>query len=521
MRYLEILFFLIFTFYVHRSEGYRILCLFPYNGRSHQRMFESLCKGLAMKGHQIDMISHFPMKSKIANYTDIVDLSGTRKTIVNSVSVESAKKIHGSLLYYMTSEFGYSLCELMGSERMQNFIKNPPNDPPYDLILTEFFGSPCYLGFGHYLKTPIAIVVSFLEMINVDDFMGSPLSFAYYPRGFNERPVLTTFFDRLWNFVTSFKEMQEFYYYTSKHNDITRKYLGQDVPDVRELEKSVSLALVNGHYSISGIRPQIPSIVDIAGLHVESDDSMMTTTLKTWMDSAKHGIVYFTLGSLVNIETLPKKALLSLYASFAKISPVKVLMKSANATMLPPGLPSNVITLPWIPQVSVLKHKNTRVFITHGGLMGSQEAIYFGIPMIGIPIFADQTKNIKIMVHKNMAFLMSLDDINERTMSTALNALLYDPKYKKAAITASKLFRDRPMTPIDTSAYWIEYIIRNGPNSLRAPPMDMPWWQIELLDIGAFLLIFATISVYLLIVSLRFLLKKYHSNIVQPEKKLN
>lgn len=73
------------------------------------------------------------------------------------------------------------------------------------------------------------------------------------------------------------------------------------------------------------------------------------------MDDADDGVVYFTLGSLVNIETMSNSTLLGLYESFKKIAPIKVLMKIANKDQLPLGLPSNVITLSWIPQMAVLR----------------------------------------------------------------------------------------------------------------------------------------------------------------------
>lgn len=72
------------------------------------------------------------------------------------------------------------------------------------------------------------------------------------------------------------------------------------------------------------------------------------------MDESKDGVVYFTFGSMVVIETLPKDTLKIIYASLAKIAPVRVLMKVANETNLPPGLSKNVMHLPWIPQQAVL-----------------------------------------------------------------------------------------------------------------------------------------------------------------------
>ena len=72
------------------------------------------------------------------------------------------------------------------------------------------------------------------------------------------------------------------------------------------------------------------------------------------MDESKHGVIYFTLGSMVLIETFPTETLLAIYASFAKIAPIRVLMKIGNKDKLPAGLPKNVLISSWIPQIPVL-----------------------------------------------------------------------------------------------------------------------------------------------------------------------
>lgn len=61
--------------------------------------------------------------------------------------------------------------------------------------------------------------------------------------------------------------------------------------------------------------------------------------------------------------------------------------------------------------------------------MGTRQAIHYGVPMIGIPVFSDRMKNIGIVVHKNMPVLLRLGDLDERSMDIELNALLHDPKY--------------------------------------------------------------------------------------------
>ena len=62
--------------------------------------------------------------------------------------------------------------------------------------------------------------------------------------------------------------------------------------------------------------------------------------------------------------------------------------------------------------------------------MGTQESIAYGVPMVGIPLFGDQSRNIKTYVRKNLAVMLELKDITEKTLTTAVKTILNNPIYK-------------------------------------------------------------------------------------------
>ena len=63
-----------------------------------------------------------------------------------------------------------------------------------------------------------------------------------------------------------------------------------------------------------------------------------------------------------------------------------------------------------IHSLFTLGHPNLRLFISHGGLLGTQEAIYHSVPLLGLPVVNDQLRNMVKLV-KEVLFGGGDDDI--------------------------------------------------------------------------------------------------------------
>ncbi|KAK1892591.1 UDP-glucuronosyltransferase 2A2 [Dissostichus eleginoides] len=103
----------------------------------------------------------------------------------------------------------------------------------------------------------------------------------------------------------------------------------------------------------------------------------------------------------------------------------------------------------WIPQNDLLGHSKTRAFITHGGTNGIYEAIYHGVPMVGLPLFGDQPENMVHMKAKGAALSVDLNFMKTEDLRDALRDVIKEKSYKENAMRLSSIFHDRPMNPRD------------------------------------------------------------------------
>ena len=130
---------LLFAVIVGAAElctGYRILGIYPFPVKSHFIMIKSLLKGLARKGHQVDVASIFPPdKENVTNYKQIMTFPDNSEEIMGTLTFELVKNFGTNMS--LIGGVGNKICRSMGAPEFLELARNPPKDPPYDVIITH------------------------------------------------------------------------------------------------------------------------------------------------------------------------------------------------------------------------------------------------------------------------------------------------------------------------------------------------------------------------------------------------
>ncbi|KAJ9068225.1 hypothetical protein DSO57_1030814 [Entomophthora muscae] len=94
--------------------------------------------------------------------------------------------------------------------------------------------------------------------------------------------------------------------------------------------------------------------------------------------------------------------------------------------MLFSGELPNIQLLPWAPQNAILEHENTKLFISHGGLESSFEAIISGTPILCMPFLGDQPRNARKLEDAGIGKYINRANATPETVFDAIKHVMDD-----------------------------------------------------------------------------------------------
>ncbi|GJQ69931.1 hypothetical protein Trydic_g13331 [Trypoxylus dichotomus] len=485
---------------MYKCESFRVLGLFPLPIKSHFIFYQRFMKELASKGHQVYVVSQYPEKFPPPNYYDI-DINGSLSRSIGQLSVQFQlyRGIIGIMKYIFRS-CGSEICEHLFQHRSIIELRN--STLKFDVVIAELYGTDCLLGFAHHFGAPI-IGMSGTDLLPwAAARMGNPDNPSYVPNYFlavNEQMVL---YEKLQAFFALFLTKIGYFFLSTAASEIrAREFFGNQLPSLEAIVSNTSLLLVNSHLSVNVPRPMVPNVIEVGGLHIQPSD-MLSWELDKIVKTSPEGVIYFSMGTVIDLKTFEINILQVILNAFSKI-PQAVIWSGIveNVTF-----PENVFVFPWVEQIELLCEPHLKAFVTNGGLMSLQEAAYCGVPILGVSIFPNHKRNINKYVNNGAGLLINYDDLTEEVMLNSLNDLIGNASYKENAARLSMIFKTRPMSALDTAVYWTEYVVKfGGAQHMRSKSADLVWFEYYLVDCIIILMLLMSLGILTTVASIHVL----------------
>ncbi|XP_063193014.1 UDP-glucuronosyltransferase 2A2-like isoform X3 [Chroicocephalus ridibundus] len=365
----------------------------------------------------------------------------------------------------------------------------------FDVLLADPL-SPSGELFAEKLGIPFVYTIRFSIGNTVERLCGTlPAPPSYVPATVSCLTDRMTFLERLKNILTyTVQDIVYHYLFWGSWDQYYSDVLGRPTTLCETMGKA-EIWLIRTYWDFEFPRPFLPNFEFVGGLHCQPAKPLSKEMEEFVQSSGEHGIVVFSLGSMVYNLTDEKS---NLIARALSQLPQKVIWRYKGTK--PETLGSNTRIYDWIPQNDLLGHPLTKAFITHGGTNGIYEAIYHGIPMVGIPLFADQYDNIAHMRAKGAAVQLDFSTLKTQDLVDALNTVINNSTYKENALRLSKIHHDQPVKPLDRAVFWIEFVMRHkGAKHLRPAAHHLTWYQYHCLDVLAFLFTCAATAIFILV----------------------
>ncbi|KPJ20477.1 Ecdysteroid UDP-glucosyltransferase [Papilio machaon] len=161
-------------------------------------------------------------------------------------------------------------------------------------------------------------------------------------------------------------------------------------------------------------------------------------------------------------------------------------------------------SLTWrdIQHLTVLTSKRNSLY----DAKSTDEAITAGVPLIGIPMLADQWYNVEKYVHHKIGLMVNIDTLNEEKFESAIKSILTDNSYRENILRLRSIMQDQPQRPLERAVWWTEHVLRHGgARHLRSPAANISWAQYLELE-----LVFTLATILILFL----FLNEIHENVV-------
>ncbi|XP_077134798.1 2-hydroxyacylsphingosine 1-beta-galactosyltransferase [Ranitomeya variabilis] len=509
------------------TKAAKMIIVPPIMFESHLYIFKTVATALHEKGHEtVFLVSEgreIPPSShyKIQRYPGIFNSTTSDEFLQSKMKNIFSGRFTALEMFDILDHYS-SNCDIMvGNQELMQRLKKEN----YDMVIVDP-NEMCGLVIANILDIKYVVFSTGL-WFPVE--VGAPAPLSYVPE-FNS--LLTDRMDLLERIKNTIVYLVSRFginfIVLPKYDRIMRKYNILPARSMYELIQGSSLWLLCTDVALEFPRPTLPHVVYVGGI-LTKPVKPLPQDFETWMDSVdEHGFVLVSFGA--GVKYLSEDIAEKLAGALAKLRQ-KVLWRFSGPK--PRNLGNNTKLVEWLPQNDLLGHPKIKTFLSHGGLNGIFEAMYHGVPVVGIPLFGDHYDTMTRVQAKGMGICLDWSRMTEDTLFESLSDVIHHPSYQQKAQKLSKIHKDQPGHPVSRAAFWIDYVLRNnGAKHLRAAAYDISLVQYFLVDIVLLIFFIVFVLGYVLLKIRKYLQKSkatdhsttngfYHNGLANGKHKKN
>lgn len=141
-----------------------------------------------------------------------------------------------------------------------------------------------------------------------------------------------TFYERVYNAALSTTDtLIRHFINLPRQAEVAQKHFSHlnPLPSLDDLLKRISVILVYTHLSISYPRPKMPGLINIGGSHIKPTKPL-PNDIKTFLDDASDGAIFFSLGTFVKSSRMPKDHLAAFLSKRSNVDLFPFLLQYHN-----------------------------------------------------------------------------------------------------------------------------------------------------------------------------------------------
>ncbi|XP_042856816.1 UDP-glucosyltransferase 2-like [Penaeus japonicus] len=457
------------------AKGYQVLVLGPVGSRSLYHLCRALSEALSHAGHSVTIVSSFEPSQSIPNVTEV----HTGSNVVQQVNMfEGSRTPMRVFRWAMRVSEDIARAMWTNDEVKALWRRRADFDA---IVIIGYANEVAYPFLLDFEGLHVNLCTPGVEYLQVAQ-LGNRLPLSVVPAIFLPFDENMSFLERL---VNPWAQVLSHFVYASTVLPSAQRIVEEFFPGMPPLEKLYQgshLTLINGHFAMDTPVPLLPNQVEIGTINAREAKPLPEDLAKFIDDSGDAGVIYFSLGSIGQSTDMPREYKDIFLEAFRQL-PQRVVWKYEGDDL---QLPTNVITRSWLPQQDILGHANTRLFISHCGNLGTQEAKYHAVPILAVPLTFDQHRNAARLAKKGCGTVLNWENLSVTNVIEKVDVLLRDGSYRKCMRAISAALHDQKESPGERAVWWIEYMIRHRNSTLlEYPGKRLHYLQYSMVDVWA------------------------------------